>query len=128
MGEYERALEIAGTGIGVVFLALVSLTLVTMVLTRYLKEGRPHSETAPSGSSEAEPAPVEPAAAQGEDDPAVVAAMVAAIQVIRGGAARIAMGALPSSVAPTVGAWRSQGRQSLMQSQGSPTNTRSRKR
>ena len=38
MGDYERALEVAGTGIGVVFLALVSLTLITSLLTRYIKE------------------------------------------------------------------------------------------
>ncbi len=121
MGDYERALEIAGTGIGVVFLALVTLTLVTMVLTRWFKESLP-SDTLP----EIKPVVSDPVEAQQEDDPAVVAAMIAAIQVVRGGITRVARGPLPSTTGPTVGAWQSQGRQALMGSQGVPTKPRSR--
>ena len=128
MRDYERALEIAGTGIGVVFLALVTLTIVTMILTRNLKEGNEQSASPPDVSSEAEPAASESVASQQDGDPAVVAAMVAAIQVVRGGAVRVARGPLPSLTSPSVGAWRSQGRQALMGSQGVPANPRSRRR
>jgi Na+-transporting methylmalonyl-CoA/oxaloacetate decarboxylase gamma subunit len=121
LGDYERALEIAGTGIGVVFLALATLTLVTMVLTRWFKEAGP-SDILP----EIKPVVSEPVEAQQENDPAVVAAMIAAIQVVRGGITRVAMRPLPSTTEPTGGAWRSQGRQALMGSQGVPTKPRSR--
>jgi len=109
--DFERAFEVAGTGIGVVFLALVALTLITMLLTRFFKTNEPADGKPSEGSPET-------VVGQTEDDPAAVAAMVAAIQVARGGVPQTAMGALPAAKAATIGAWRSQGRQALMQSQG----------
>ena len=128
MKDYERALEIAGTGIGVVFLALVALTLITMALTRYLKEDDQRDDEPPDAPPEPEPGGAESAAAQQNDDPAVIAAMVAAIHVVRSGVARVTRRPQPSTTAPTTGAWRSQGRQALMDSQGAAINLRSRKR
>ena len=129
MRDYERAIEIAGTGIGVVFLALVTLTLVTLVITRYIKHKDQKDELVNPGVPTDDP---ESSLATGEfinnDDPAAIAAMVAAIQVIRGSVTRVPMRPLPSSTAPTVGAWRSQGRQALMQSQGASSTPRTRHR
>ena len=128
MKDYERALEIAGTGIGVVFLALVALTFITMLLTRYIKE-----DDKPDGGPTEAPTPPEPhdadhkAAEQG-DDPAVIAAMVAAIRVVRGGVARVVRRPRGPAESPASGSWRSQGRQALMDSQGVSTKPRSRKR
>ena len=118
--DFERAFEVAGTGIGVVFLALMALTLITMLLTRFLKmddaaDARPSEET-----SETVPVLTGSGVSQPEDDPAAVAAMVAAVQVVRGGVPQT-----PASKAATAGTWRSQGRQALMQSQGSSARPRS---
>ncbi len=129
MRDYERAFEIAGTGVGVVFLALVVLTLVTLVLTRYIKEkdqeDEPLNPGSPTDGPEATPATDE---SSDNDDPAAIAAMVAAIQVIRGSVTRVPMRPLPFSTSPTIGAWRSQGRQALMQSQGVSSTHRTRRR
>ncbi|GEM_PF-6413068 len=126
MRDYERAFEIAGTGVGVVFLALVVLTLVTLVLTRYIKEKDQEDEPLNPGSPPDGPkaTPV----TSDNDDPAAIAAMVAAIQVIRGSVTRVPMRPLPTSTAPMAGAWRSQGRQALMQSQGVSSTPRTRRR
>ena len=123
MRDFERAFEVAGTGIGVVFLALVALTLITMLLTRFLKtddtaDARPSEET-----PETAPVLTDTGVSQPEDDPAAVAAMVAAVQVVRGGLPQT-----PASKAAAVGAWRSQGRQALMQSQGYSARPRSHRR
>ena len=128
MGDYERALETAGTGIGVVFLALVALMLITMALTRYLKENDQQGDGSPDAPLEPEPTNSESVAAQQDDDPAVIAAMVAAIQVVRGGVARVIRRPKAPTNAPASSSWRSQGRQALMGSQGTSTNPRSRKR
>ena len=131
MEDYERALEIAGTGVGVVFLALVALTLVTLLLTRYVKEKNEEDEEKeplnpgpPNAEPEEAMTTIEPTEGK---DPAAIAAMVAAIQVIRGSVTRVPMRPLPSCTAPTVGAWRSQGRQALMQSQGVSSTRRTRR-
>lgn len=128
MKDYERALEIAGTGVGVVFLALVTLTLVTLLLTRYIKEkgsgDEPQDPGTSGGAPEEETSPNQPTDG---DDPAAIAAMVAAIQVVRGRVSQAAALATPSSDSPSVGAWRSQGRQALMQSQGVSSTPRTRR-
>ena len=124
MGDYERALETAGTGIGVVFLALVALMLITMALTRYLKENGRQGDGSPDASLDPETIGDESVVGQG-DDPAVIAAMVAAIQLVRGGVARVIR---RSTDAPASSSWRFQGRQALMGSQGIATYPRTQKR
>ena len=128
MGDYERALEVAGTGIGVVFLALVAVTLITSRLTRYIKEDDHHGEGPPAAPATPEPDDADQTAAEQSDDPAVIAAMVAAIRVVRGGVARVVRRPRGPAESPASGSWRSQGRQALMDSQGVSTKPRSRKR
>lgn len=128
MGDYERALEVAGTGIGVVFLALVAVTLITSLLTRYIKEDDHHGERPPAAPVTPEPDDADQTAAEQSDDPAVIAAMVAAIRVVRGGVARVVKRPRGPAESPASGSWRSQGRQALMDSQGVSTKPRSRKR
>ena len=128
MGDYERALEVAGTGIGVVFLALVALTLITSLLTRYIKGDDHHGEGPPAAPTPPEPDDADQLTAEQGDDPAVIAAMVAAIRVVRGGVGRVVRRPRGPANAPASSSWRSQGRQSLMDSQGVATNPRSRKR
>ncbi|MQG77222.1 MAG: hypothetical protein FI703_07855 [SAR202 cluster bacterium] len=128
LGDYERALETAGTGIGVVFLALVALMLITMALTRYLKENDQQNDGPPDTPTPPEPTGDESVTAGQDDDPAVIAAMIAAIQVVRGGVARVIRRPKAPTNTPASSSWRSQGRQALMGTQGTSTNPRSRKR
>ena len=127
MDELQRGFEIAGTGVGVVFAALVSLAVVTALLGRLLRggEGEPAPEAAAAPAPSAEPQAVEPA---GDGvDPMMVAAMAAAVRFVRRGVGP-ARGSTARMQAPEPSsAWRAQGRQSLMASQGSrvrPRNSR----
>ena len=125
MDDLIRGLEIAGTGIGVVFAALVSLAVVTMLLGRALR-----SVGAESQAEAAEP-PAEtvesPAPQDGGPDHAMVAAMTAAVQFVRRGfRSSGAVGA--RTTAEVAGAWRMQGRQSLMSSQGNRVRPRDSRR
>ena len=129
MSDYERAFEIAGTGVGVVFVALVILTLVTLLLTRFLEEkNNDEGPQKPYADHDLSDIRATTSESTDEDDSAAIAAMVAAIQVVRGSISHAVSVALPSSDAPTVGTWRSQGRQTLMQSQGVSSTPRTRKR
>ncbi len=129
MDELQRGFEIAGTGVGVVFAALVSLAVVTTLLGRALRRVgvEPSTEAAaPSPASTAEP-PVAPATAGGEVEPAMVAAMAAAVHFVRRGIGSTRTPAPRRESAEAPGAWRVQGRQALMSSQGNrvrPRNSR----
>ena len=125
MHEYEQAIEIAATGIGVVFLALASLTLVTILLTRYIKGDRDQDAEASEGPRNNEDDDI---GLGTDDDVMVTAAMVAAIQVAQGDIPGVGRGAsFPPSV-PAIGSWRYHGRQMMMQSQGTSTNPRTRRK
>tara|TARA_Y100001949_G_C15717777_1_gene213750 strand:+ start:75 stop:479 length:405 start_codon:yes stop_codon:yes gene_type:complete len=123
--KYEQAIEIAATGIGVVFLALASLTLVTVLLSRYIKGDRGQDAEASEGPRNDEDFGI---GLGTDDDPMVTAAMVAAIQVVQGNIPEVVGGASFSPSVPVVGSWRSHGRQMLMQSQGSSTKPRTRRK
>ena len=121
MRDYEQAIEIAITGVGVVFLALASLTIVTILISRYLtadKGANTENSEASVDENDFENG------LKSEEDPMLTAAMVAAIQVIEGGLSDAGEGALPSTRWSGLGIWRAHGRQLLMQSQGSPRNPR----
>ena len=128
MDELQRGFEIAGTGIGVVFAALVSLAVVTALLGKALNRGEaePASEPAPPALAAAD-AGAESAPAESDTDPAMVAAMVAAVQFVRRGLAPSAAAARRQSP-EMAGAWRAQGRQALMASQGVRVRPRSDRR
>ena len=129
MDELQRGFEIAGTGVGVVFAALVSLAVVTTLLGRALRRVgvEPSAEAAvPTPASAVEP-PVAPAADDGAVEPAMVAAMAAAVQFVRRGIGASRPAAPRRETAEAAGAWRVQGRQALMSSQGNrvrPRNSR----
>ena len=121
MQAYEQALEIAITGIGVVFLALASLTVVTILISRYIK-----GDTASDLKTSDSPLNDEHVGIglHTDEDPMLTAAMVAAIQVADGNVSGVGVGAFsPPNWAP-LGIWRSHGRQLLMQSQGLSRNPR----
>ena len=129
MDELQRGFEIAGSGIGVVFAALVSLAVVTALLGKALNRGKaePASETAPPAPAAADAgaasAPAEPGT-----DPAMVAAMVAAVQFVRRRLAPSTASAARRQSPEMAGAWRAQGRQALMASQGVRVRPRSDRR
>ena len=124
MEELQKGLEVAGTGIGVVFAALVTLALVTMLLGKALR-----SLGAGPAAEQAAPAPLAAGAVavNGPDDdgpdPALVAAMTAAVHFARRGVGQPAPIA-PRPPAEAAGAWRVQGRQAFMASQGSRVRPR----
>lgn len=129
MDELQTGLEIAGTGVAVVFAALVSLALVTTVLGRVLRrvDAEPASEPAVAASMPEGEAAVAPAVADGGVEPAMVAAMTAAVQFVRRGPRSATGSTERRQAAEAAGAWRAQGRQALMASQGSrvrPRNSR----
>ena len=121
MQNYEQAIEIAITGVGVVFLALASLTLVTLLICRYTK-----SDNVPNmATSEGPPNDDDPGIeSKSDDDPMLTAAMVAAIQIADGRWPGVGGGTLSSTRLPGFGIWQSVGRQLLIQSQGLPRNQR----
>ena len=129
MDELQKGFEIAGTGVGVVFAALVSLAVVTTLLGKAVR--RFEAEPAPEG------APPVPAAAEADTtsatddagtDPAMVAAIVAAVQFVRRGLGAPTTPAARRQSPETAGAWRSQGRQAFMASQGVRVRPRSDRR
>ena len=131
MDELQRGFEIAGTGIGVVFAALVSLAVVTALLGKALNRGKaePASETAtPAPTAADADADAASAPADSSTDPAMVAAMVAAVQFVRRGLAPSTASASRRQSPEMAGAWRAQGRQSLMASQGVRVRPRSDRR
>tara|TARA_B100000745_G_C19950093_1_gene320718 strand:- start:158 stop:535 length:378 start_codon:yes stop_codon:yes gene_type:complete len=125
LNDFGKALEIASTGVGVVFVALAGLTLVTTLLTKYIKGDKAPITESPDDTLNYENFPSE---ITGDDDPMVVAAMVAATQVIQANLPQVEVGAVFTKNVPAVGVWRSQGRQMLMQSQGSSINPRMRRK
>ena len=129
MDELQRGFEIAGTGIGVVFAALVSLAVVTALLGKALMRGEaePEAETATPAPAAAD-ADAASAPADSSTDPAMVAAMVAAVQFVRRGLAPSTATAARRQSPEMAGAWRAQGRQSLMASQGVRVRPRSDRR
>ena len=131
MDELQRGFEIAGTGIGVVFAALVSLAVVTALLGKALNRGKaePASETAtPAPTAADADADAASAPADSSTDPAMVAAMVAAVQFVRRGLGTSTTPAARRQSPELAGAWRAQGRQSLMASQGVRVRPRSDRR
>ena len=112
MDELQRGFEIAGTGIGVVFAALVSLAVVTALLGKALMRGE--AEPASDARTRPLPTPAQQAPPRTSDtDPAMVAAMVAAVQFVRrglapstiaGGAAAVARDGGSVACAGTAGA------------------------
>ena len=129
MDELQQGFEIAGTGIGVVFAALVSLAVVTALLGKALNRGEavPASETAPPAPAAAD-AGAASAPAESGTDPAMVAAMVAAVQFVRRGITPSTSSAARRQSSEMAGAWRAQGRQALMASQGVRVRPRSDRR
>ena len=129
MDELQKGFEIAGTGIGVVFAALVSLAVVTALLGKALNRGKaePASEPATPAQAVADAgaanAPAEPGT-----DPAMVAAMVVAVPFVRRGLAPSTASAVRRQSPEMAGAWRAQGRQALMASQGVRVRPRSDRR
>ena len=121
MENFEKPIEIAVIGVGVVFLALASLTLVTISISRYIKVGKsPNVEIAEGRQINGNHG----IGLKPDDDPMFTAAMVAAIQVVDGRLPAAAGGRLSSTALPGFDIWRSHGRQLLMQSQGLPRNPR----
>ena len=129
MDELQQGFEIAGTGIGVVFAALVSLAVVTALLGKALNRGKaePASETAPPAPAAAD-AGAASAPAESDTDPAMVAAMVAAVHFVRRGLGPSTAPAARRQSPEMAGAWRAQGRQALMASQGVRVRPRSDRR
>lgn len=129
MEELRTGLETAGTGIAVVFAALVSLAVVTTLLGRVFRgrQEAPEAEAAvPAAAPDAE-APSADEPDEGRVDPMMVAAMAAAVRFVRRGLGASRDSAARRQTAEAPGAWRVQGRQQLMSSQGSrvrPRNTR----
>ena len=126
MDDLIRGLEIAGTGIGVVFAALVSLAVVTMLLGRALRSvgAEPQAEAAEPPAE-----PVEsPAPQDAGPDHAMVAAMTAAVQFVRRGFRSSGAAGGPRTTTEVAGAWRMQGRQALMSSQGNRVRPRDSRR
>lgn len=109
MENLERALQITGSGIGLVFLSLVALTLITMLLSRLF---RPKPLAPPGG--EATPAP-DPAGARTTVH--TVAAIAAALTRAIPPTAPEERAPRPVAGDPGASAWRTQGRQTLMHSQ-----------
>lgn len=118
---YEQALEIAITGIGVVFLALASLTLVTILISRYIKEDKVSNMETSESSPDDENHGMD---LKADADPMLTAAMVAAIQVADGNLSRVGGGTSAPPNWAAFGAWRAHGRQLMMQSQGLSRNPR----
>ncbi|MDE2901375.1 MAG: OadG family protein [Chloroflexota bacterium] len=128
MDELQRGFEIAGTGVGVVFAALVSLAVVTTLMGRLLHgaEREPAAEAAVAPSADAEAEAVETAGGE-RVDPMMVAAMAAAVRFVRRGTGAARNSTARRQASEPTSAWRAQGRQSLMASQGSrvrPRNSR----
>ena len=121
MQDYEQALGIAITGIGVVFLALASLTLVTTMISRYVKVDKGSNMEAPESPSNEQHIEI---GLQADEDPMLTAAMVAAIQVADGNLPGVGGGILSPPNWTSFGVWRSHGRQLLMQTQGLSRNPR----
>ncbi len=126
MDELQKGFEIAGTGVGVVFAALVSLAVVTTLLGKALRrfEAEPASEGEPPVPAAAE-ADTTSATDNAGADPAMVAAMVAAVQFVRRGLGASTTPAARRQSPETAGAWRAQGRQAFMASQGVRVRPRS---
>lgn len=124
MDGLQQGLEIAGTGIGVVFAALVSLAVITTLLGRALRSvgSGPSAETAdaPSTAPAAEDTP--------GPDAAMVAAMTAAVQFVRRRVGLSTPTAERRQTTEAAGAWRTQGRQALMASQGNRVRARDSRR
>ena len=127
MDELQRGFEIAGTGIGVVFAALVSLAVVTALLGKALMRGDAETATPAPTVADAD-ADAASAPADSSTDPAMVAVMVAAVQFVRRGLAPSTASAARRQSPEMAGAWRAQGRQSLMASQGVRVRPRSDRR
>lgn len=129
MDELQKGFEIAGTGVGVVFAALVSLAVVTTLLGKALRrfEAEPASEGAPPVPAVAE-ADTASAPDDAGADAAMVAAMVAAVQFVRRGLGASTTPAARRHSPETAGAWRAQGRQAFMASQGVRVRPRSDRR
>ena len=131
MDELQQGFEIAGTGIGVVFAALVSLAVVTALLGKALNRGKaePASETAtPAPAAADADADAASAPAESDTDPAMVAAMVAAVHFMRRGLGSSVTTSARRQSPKMAGAWRAQGRQALMASQGVRVRPRSDRR
>ena len=129
MDGLQQGLEIAGTGIGVVFAALVSLAVITTLLGRAIRSASSEPATAEAAAAPSDvPAPEAAAADTSGPDPAMVAAMTAAVQFVR---RRVGLSRTPAErrqAAEAAGAWRVQGRQALMSSQGNRVRPRDSRR
>ena len=129
MDGLQQGLEIAGTGIGVVFAALVSLAVITTLLGRALRSAG--SEPTPAEAVSApSTAPVAESATEDTSgpDPAMVAAMTAAVQFVRRRVGLSGPTVERRQTAEAAGAWRVQGRQALMSSQGNRVRPRDSRR
>lgn len=134
MDELQQGLEIAGTGIGVVFAALVSLAVITTLLGRALRAVGSEPALAEAAAAETASAPSAAPVAEALDDdasavdPALVAAMTAAVQFVRRRVGSSGPAAERRQAAEAAGAWRVQGRQALMASQGNRVRPRASRR
>ncbi len=129
MDELQKGFEIAGTGVGVVFAALVSLAIVTALLGKAFMRGEaePVSDSAAPAPVVADAGEASAPADDGPVDPAMVAAMAAAVQFVRRGFGSAQASPPRRETAEAAGAWRVQGRQAFMSSQGNrvrPRNAR----
>lgn len=125
MEELQRGIEVAGTGIAVVFAALVSLAVVTTLLGRALRSvgAEPATEVAVPASELLGVAP----AGDAGIDPMLVAAMAAAVRFVRRSPRPKGAPEPGRQPGEAAGVWRAQGRQRLMASQGRrvrPRNSR----
>ena len=129
MDGLQQGLEIAGTGIGVVFAALVSLAVITTLLGRALRSVGSEPAPAEAASARAEaPAPEAVADDASALDPAMVAAMTAAVQFVRRRVGLSGPTVERRQTAEAAGVWRVQGRQALMSSQGNRVRPRDSRR
>ena len=117
MDNLGEALKITGVGVGLVFLSLSLLALITLGLTRVFASKEPATPGDPDAASQPPPQPAPTAAAPAGTDIRIVAAIAAALN------ATMTSLRPPGAVATEAGrgrpasGWRMQGRRSLMESQ-----------
>jgi len=116
LDDLREGLEIGGTGIGLVFLALVIFLLMMMALKRLFPADTPSQETPSDGPEEKEQAPGEPAL--GRPPIERVAAIAVSLALSMEGSATRQPGRPTRSprVAGGLSPWRTQAEQSALRS------------
>jgi sodium pump decarboxylase gamma subunit len=117
MDNLGEALRITGVGVGLVFLSLTLLALITLGLTRVFTSKGP---AAPGGPDAAPQPPLQPtpaAATPAGTDIRIVAVIAAALSATMTSLRPPGTPAAESGRGRPASAWRMQGRRSLMESQ-----------